>query len=298
MSIHTFLNGIITRPLLAFWLLSSALFANADKLPSFQLAGTQIHTLQSKLTGVQHSLVVSLPQNYQDKSKAFPVLLYLDGYWDAPLVHATYGNLAFDRAIPELIMVGMSLPDEVAKGAHRDRFFSPTSKPSKPLSGQALLYYRMLIEEALPYLDKHFRTDKSRRTLAGQSMGGLFTLTALQQTPPVFSRFVAINPAISWDTKHMLKQQSILLKQTRDQPVRLFISYGEQEFPPFRDATVQYTKQLNKKKPNWLHLKVAKLEGMRHTGGKGEAYAKGMLWAYKDIAPQGKSGLEAIWPAE
>jgi predicted alpha/beta superfamily hydrolase len=73
----------------------------------FVLENTQIIPVQSQSTGRAHELVVVLPSSYATHpEKRYPVLYYLDAYWDTPLLTATYGNLIYDNQVPEFIMVG------------------------------------------------------------------------------------------------------------------------------------------------------------------------------------------------
>ena len=51
-------------------------------------------------------------------------------------------------------------------------------------------------------------------------------------------------------------------------------------------------KRLKKRNYASLSFQHHELEGMRHTGGKGEAYARGLIWAFKDLTPKQKSGLQ------
>jgi predicted alpha/beta superfamily hydrolase len=77
----------------------------------FVLANTQIIPVRSTSTGKAHELVVVLPASYAaNPGKTYPVLYYLDAYWDTPLLTATYGNLIYDNQVPEFIMVGLSYP--------------------------------------------------------------------------------------------------------------------------------------------------------------------------------------------
>lgn len=277
------------------WVVSSVVqHVQAADAP-FVLRGTLTHTLKSKHTGVTHELVVSLPETYQNSKTDYPVLYFLDGYWDMPLVYATYGNLRYDNAIPDIILVGLSLPDGADYGAHRTRFFSPTpAKPGDPQTGHAAALYKMLTQEAVPYIEKHYRvrSDNQFRALAGQSMGGLFALYALYQKPARFSRFIAVNPAAVWDNNSIAAIDARFAEKNKSLPARLFISYGSDEYAPFRQATVAFQKQLKARNYKGLELLTHELKGMRHTGGKGEAYARGLLWIFNDLAPKEKSGLQ------
>lgn len=282
-------------------LLTSPLAAAATH-PAFVLEGSEIHSLNSKFTGETHELAVSLPASYQARNaQTYPVLYFLDAYWDMPLVYALYGNLQFDKAAPEMILVGLSLPKGREYGQHRNKFFSPsTIKPGDTETGQAQRFYNMLTDETIPYIESHFRAapNPQQRALAGQSMGGLFTLFAMYQTPQVFTRFISINPAAMWDDNFMLKMDDAFFTKHKRLPARVFISHGSNEYPVFRKGIIAFKKQLQSRHYQDLDLLNYTLAGMRHTGGKGEAYTRGILWTFLDLAPNGKSGLQQVMESQ
>jgi predicted alpha/beta superfamily hydrolase len=86
----------------------------------FVLNNTQIVPIQSKITGRDHELVVVFPSSYySNPDKKYPVLYFLDAYWDAPLLVSTYGNLVYDNVVPEFIMVGLSYPSTASYDKER-----------------------------------------------------------------------------------------------------------------------------------------------------------------------------------
>ncbi|HMU67926.1 MAG TPA: alpha/beta hydrolase-fold protein, partial [Cellvibrionaceae bacterium] len=178
-------------------LLSGSFLAEAAP---YQFANTSVQTLKAATGDLSHQLIITLPDSYAtEKTKRYPVVYYLDAYWDFPLLYATYGNLRYDRAIPEVILVGLSIAGE-GYNAYRSRYFSIFSDPHKKfLTGQANLLYRHLTQDIIPSIDAQLRTqaNPAGRILAGQSMGGLFTLFGLLQPSAAFGRFIAVNPAVA-----------------------------------------------------------------------------------------------------
>lgn len=272
--------------------------AQATEAP-YRFANTSVQTLKATQGELSHELIISLPSSYsREKNKRYPVVYYLDAYWDFPLLYTTYGNLRYDNAIPEVILVGLSIAGDNFN-AYRTRYFSVFSDPNKKSpNGQANLLFQHLTQDIIPTIDAQFRTlaQPAGRVLAGQSMGGLFSLYGLWQQSTPFSRFIAVNPAVAGSEA----QLKTLAAARSEKPLqaRLFISYGSQEYPPFRDPIINYTHHLNTANYRGLTLRTQLLDGMGHTGGKGEAYAKGLLWALEDLAPKEKSGLQQDMEAE
>ena len=277
-------------------LLSRTLWANNAP---YTFANTSVQTLKASKGELNHQLIISLPESYAtEKTKRYPVVYYLDAYWDFPLLYATYGNLRYDRAIPEVILVGLSIAGD-GYTAYRSRYFSIFSDPKKKhLTGSAGLLYEHITQDIIPTIDNQLRTqaNPAGRVLAGQSMGGLFTLYGLWQKPQTFSRFIAVNPAVAGSEVELGR-----LEQARNEKSlngRLFISYGNKEYAPFRDPIILYSQQLLARNHSGLALSTQALEDMGHTGGKGQAYARGLLWALADLDPKQKSGLQVDMEAE
>lgn len=266
-----------------------------DGVP-YEFANTQIEHIQFTRAGLTHQLIISLPDSYAAQpNKSYPVVYYLDAYWDFPLLFATYGNLRYDRAIPEAILVGLSVPKDTVINSYRARYFTAEINPQeKAPTGDAAILYKHLSEDIIPYVDTHFRTIASAqgRVLAGQSKGGVFALYSLYQKPSIFQRFIAINPAVSGNQNVLNTLDREQARQFKSLPARVFISHGSVEYTPFRDPIISFKKQLQKRHYSGLMLRNQMLDGMGHTGGKGEAYSKGLLWVLKDLAGQEKSGLQ------
>ncbi len=99
---------LVKSSVLALGLLLVSTFTNAQQKNArpFVIDNSQIVPIESRSTGRQHELVIMLPSSYESQpTKKYPVLYYLDAYWDTPLLASTYGNLIYDNEVPEFIMV-------------------------------------------------------------------------------------------------------------------------------------------------------------------------------------------------
>ena len=71
---------------------SSTLILAQEK--HFTLKNTRIFEIKNELTGRNHEIIVTLPGSYKDSvNKHYPVLYYVDAYWDTPLLNSIHGNL-------------------------------------------------------------------------------------------------------------------------------------------------------------------------------------------------------------
>jgi predicted alpha/beta superfamily hydrolase len=256
----------------------------------FVLANTQIIPVQSKSTGKAHELVVVLPASYaSNPGKTYPVLYYLDAYWDTPLLTATYGNLIYDNATPEFIMVGLSYPSSFNYDVERRKDYTITA--TGPDSGKADAFLNFITQEVAPLVESRFRGEKTGRIISGSSLGGLFAIAAAYKAPGFFSGHIAISPAAGWDKGALGKLDESYAKVHKTLDARMFISYGTAEYPGFREPIIAFQKQLAARHYQGLALQNTTMEGLDHTSVKGDGYVRGLSWVFQPKKPAGPSGL-------
>ena len=268
----------------------SVVFAQSNP---FVLFNTEVVPFESELTERAHELVIFLPHSY-DKSqdKKYPVLYFTDAYWDMPLVYSIIGQLTYDNVIPELILVGFSYGGENANyGELRGRDLSPTKSERIPNAGDGPKFLQYIEESVIPYVESNYPADQQQRALAGSSLGGLFALYVMYEKPELFKRYMAISPAAMWEKDYLFRLDQEYSSKRKDLPVRLFLSAGGDEIPEFRDPIFSLQQQIQNHQYENFALLNYTIEGSRHAGVKAEGYARGLKWVFKDIAPQGPSGL-------
>ncbi|MEJ2544008.1 MAG: alpha/beta hydrolase-fold protein [Calditrichaceae bacterium] len=261
----------------------------------FTLTNTHIVQMKSELTGRDHELIIFLPGSYENyPDKEYPVLYFMDAYWDMPLLNSIHGQLVYDNVLPELIMVGFSYPGEDANyGELRARDLTPTKVGgNNSTTGDGPKFLKFIEETVIPYINSNFRTKKGERAISGNSLGGLFTLYVMYEKPELFNRFISISPAVDWDSGYMFKIDEAYAEKSNFFPVRLFLSQGGDEYEPFRQPIVKFQEALSKRNYKDMALLNYTIEGERHSGVKSEGYSRGLRWVFKDIAPTGPSGLE------
>lgn len=284
-------NSMLAMVLL---LVSGVVGAQQESDRSFVIGNSHIIPIESRNTGRQHELVIILPSSYQSQpTKKYPVLYYLDAYWDTPLLASTYGNLIYDNEVPEFIMVGLSYPE--GKDYGKERRLDYTFTPVDEGSGKSDQFLAFIKTEVAPLIEKQYRGLSTDRVLSGNSLGGLFTLTAAYKAPEFFSGFIAISPAVEWDNKALIKFDQSYAKDHQSLPGRVFISYGAKEYSVFREPIAQYQKTLAERKYQGLALQNYVMEDLDHTAVKGDGYVRGLKWVWKPKKPAGPSGLEKAY---
>lgn len=256
----------------------------------FVLENTQIIPVQSKATGKAHELIVSLPASYAaHPEKTYPVLYYLDAYWDTPLLTSVRNNLVYDNLAPEFIMVGLSYPTGSNYDLERRRDYTFTSTDAD--SGKGAAFLDFITKEAAPLIEARFRADKTGRVIGGNSLGGLFALAAAYKAPGFFEGHIAISPAASWDHDALAKLDDAWARDHKALAARIFISYGTLEYPTFREPIAAFQKQLAARHYQGTALQNYSMEGLDHTTVKPDGYVRGLIWTWQPRKPPGPSGL-------
>ena len=258
-----------------------------DSLTGFELPHTHKLVMNSPSATI-YELVISLPASYKNSpSKSYPILYYTDAQWDAPLLNSIYLDLAFDKAVPEFVMVGITYsgvnPNYTAL---RTKDLTPTKdKGFVRDSGDGRKFLKFIKEAIIPKIESEYRIDKNQRAIAGWSFGGLFALYAMYNEPELFKRCIAVSPAIPWDNEYISQLDDKFFKANKKLSARLFISYGQNESAPFVASVSEFQNKIKNRKDSNLQLMIHSAENMGHAGTKASAYAQGLVWAWKDIQP-------------
>lgn len=189
----------------------------------------------SELLPARRDVIVSLPPDYFDSQRQYPVLYLQDGqnlfdaatsfikgsFWD---VQTTADRLVAEGAIEPLIAVGI-----YNAGVERMAEYTPMRDRNLG-GGKGNLYGRMLIEELKPWVDQTYRTlDGPEHTgVGGSSLGGLESLYIGLTWPQVFGRLAIVSPSVWWARGEMLQY----VRRTRPDPrPRIWLDVGLSEGP-------------------------------------------------------------------
>lgn len=189
----------------------------------------QIDTLASKELNETRTLNIYLPENYKPgDTTRFPVVYLLDGSADEDFIHITglyhFNSFAWVNRSPRSIIVGITNVDR-----KRD-FTFPTTIASDSARcttcGQSEKFIGFLEKELQPYIEKKYRTNKSK-TIIGQSLGGLLATEILLKKPTLFNKYIIISPSLWWDNASLLN-----LPLDIDKPTQVYIATGKEGFAP------------------------------------------------------------------
>ncbi|HTI92847.1 MAG TPA: alpha/beta hydrolase-fold protein, partial [Puia sp.] len=131
------------------------------------------------------SVFVRLPKDYaRHKHQKYPVVFLLDAnaYFDN--VSNVMSEISKNYSAPEPILIGIGYKDFIQDDSLRNRDFTyPKAlvSDSFSVSGGADKFLGFIEKELIPFVDRTYRTDTTSRTIMGHSLGGYFTLYALER---------------------------------------------------------------------------------------------------------------------
>ena len=194
------------------------------------LYNTQVKIFHSTIIDDDFYIYISLPDEYEESVKKYPVLYLLDGDISFGMAASIARYLQFGNTIPELIIVGIGYGAlKKSKGNDRNRDYTISNKRNSPGSGGAPKFRKFLQEELLPYIDDEFRTVPDDRTLNGYSLGGLFALYTLFTEPELFNRYIIGSPHLAWDNFRIFNVQEDAFNSIDEINASLFISVGSEQ---------------------------------------------------------------------
>ena len=207
-------------------------FASAQQSPT---AGAitigRIDSLWSPTLKEHRRVWIYTPPSYRDTLHAlqrYPVLYLLDG--DAHF-HSVTGLLQIlgtgvngTYVIPEMIVVAIPNTDRTRDltPTHTDLALDGKPNAAFKTSGGGPNFLQFMKAELIPFVDSSYRT-VPYRVLVGHSFGGIAAIQALYIMPETFNAYVAIDPSLWWDNRHLLRQAQEYFKTAKLSQRALFV---------------------------------------------------------------------------
>jgi predicted alpha/beta superfamily hydrolase len=251
------------------------LIAREKSFSQVVLNGTETDTIISQINGVTYPLKIALPGSYSNSDKNYPVVYMLDAYSSFGMMTEMQRLLAFDKELPEVIIIGIS-----SKGNSKDfifnraRDFTPTSIPTDeilediqimtPASGGADKFLEFIGKELIPFVESKFRCIKNDRTLVGHSYGGLFSFYTLFTQPEVFNRYVIISPAVFWDNELIQKKEKEYFAENKTLDAVVYTVVGSAESSYMIEPWKRLTESIHKHNYDGLRFINKIAEGETH----------------------------------
>jgi hypothetical protein len=194
------------------------------------LYNTQVKVFHSQIIADDFYLYISLPDDYDQSDKKYPVLYLLDGDVTFGMATSIARYLQFGNTIPELIIIGIGYGAlKKNKGNMKSRDYTISSKRGRSGTGGAPKFREFLKEELIPYIENTYRTNAEDRTIYGYSLSALFSIYTLFTEPGLFNRYIIGSPHLSWDEYRIFTVQEEAFDKFDDIKAKVFISVGSEE---------------------------------------------------------------------
>jgi predicted alpha/beta superfamily hydrolase len=243
------------------------------------LPGTSTLRFTSSINKHDYVLHISLPGSYSDSTKKYPVVYVLDGQWNFPYMVGINGGLFYDGLVPELIIVGITWPNDFE--GNRTRDFSPTISSNFPNAGGAPQFLQVLKKEIVARINKTYHTDPNNNCLVGGSFSALFTLYALFHEPTLFKGYVVGSPNIDYDNEVTFAFEKTFAQKNKTLHVRVLISDGEyEEQTGYSEQLSRFVSQLKASNYKGLEIERLVVEKMGHASEGPYAHSRGLQFVY------------------
>jgi predicted alpha/beta superfamily hydrolase len=201
---------------------------------------TEVHKITSVANGNLYPIYVALPGSYNYTKETYPVVFMLDAYSSFGTMTQMVRLLAFNKELPELIIVGISSEGGSKEfNYNRMRDYTPTELKSEkeklviPVSGGGKKFLQFIKHELIPFVESKYRSKKDDKTLVGHSLGGLFVLYTLFNETNLFNKYVAVSPALMLDDEFILRQEKSFAEKNAKLNASLYTTIGSLEDSTF-----------------------------------------------------------------
>jgi len=223
----------------AFCLVATSLATAAAAAPApAPFLPIAAHDLTSA-EGATYRIIVAPPAGPAPKA-GYPVIYVMDGNAWTPMVSEIIRtNLDFGlrSKVEPAVVVGIGYPItgafDMARRSHDLTTPSNLPRPVSKIVPKDSGGYEALIsfveQRVKPDIEKRFSIDRTRQTLVGHSLGGLFTLRTLINHPDWFQTYLALSPSIWWHDAALIKEAMALSPSPAQRAARVYIGVGELE---------------------------------------------------------------------
>lgn len=228
----------------------------AQTFQPYQMPNSHVIPISDSKAGMQYELYIKLPDDYAENAeKTYPVLYYTDAVWHIDILSAATSFL-----LDEVILVGISWQKDVSEdlkqeyGESASRFsdysFWTKVNPNHPKLqfGGANKHMDFLTQDVIPYVENHFRIDKTKRSYFGYSLGGLFGAYILVKAPKTFDNYILGSVSM----RLLLDESAPTFHPLGDVDANVLFTRGDQEIDRAEHIAAFVTQLKTKNSPQKL----------------------------------------------
>lgn len=268
---------------LALILTAIAPCTSMAELRPFEITRSDTVSLTDKSNGRTYKIYTRLPSNYNKEFK-YPVIYMTDAEDTFPTLAGATGIPMAANKIENAILVGISWQEGISPTESRFRDYTPTKAKSwSAHTGEANVHVNYILREVIPFVEKTYSADSTKRTYLGNSLGGLLGAYVLLTQPEIFANYVLASPSLWYDGELMLKLASA--HKANDLKANVYISVGELETPKTGETindmvagATRFHDILRGKKYKSLNLKLNVVSSANHEIAFPTSAIQGLYW--------------------
>jgi predicted alpha/beta superfamily hydrolase len=243
----------------------------------------------SKAVNDTFSIFISLPAGYDlKKNNKYPIVYLLDANLYFDIIASTLKKYSEAGMLSPAILVGIGYKDIQTMDSLRSRDYTyPIAIPEYEMStsGKADKFLSFINNELIPDIDQKYSSDKDNRVLMGHSLGGYFTVYALQQNllnrNNVFHGYIAASPSTHYNHNYILKELENL-DVGNQAKIKSYITFGGLEDEEEEDSTLlkkdRVFLSLEKSFKNKINYKGVSYSNLGHMDTPLPTFIKGLQW--------------------
>ena len=230
----------------------------------------------SEILDGERQIQIALPEGYDQTDWTYPVLYVIDGSQNFRHVVGAAEVLGRTGKTPPLIVVGIDCPDRLQD-------LSPSETEGNPESGGGGKFLGFLQKELIPYIEANYRAH-SYRILEGHSLGGLFAVYALMESPDAFDAYVVMAPSLWWNGEEMTSKVGDFLASRPDIDKSVFLSIGERDGVGMRDELKRFVEAIERAAPKSLDWHYEEIPDESHMSAPLLINYRGLIRIFSDLA--------------
>lgn len=263
--------------------------ARAADAPAYEVPRSAVHEIRSGERA--YRIFVATPPSYdrpENAGRRYPAIYLNDG--DVFFLAAAGEPLLsyFNGVIEETIVVGVSYAVGEDPIESRQRDLTPVeSENFAAKTGGAAQYLGMIENSIIPLVERAYRTDPERRTLAGHSFGATFGAFAMLTKPGLFANYILVSPALWYGDYAIAETESAYALTHGDLDARVYMAVGELEGPKgglkARDMVndeIAFAARLRSRNYESLALRDEVIGGANHAAAFPAAYLRALEWLF------------------
>lgn len=208
------------------------------------------YKMQSKVLNEERNLLISVPKDYENSEKKYPVIYVLDGNNHFQHAANAVALLTENDRMPESIIVAIP-NNEGTRG--------------RDLARARDKFKQYIKEEVITFVEENYRTS-NHRTIFGHSMAGAFVLNYLATESSLFDNYIAASPVIQIFDSELLGKFNELFKTENTLHKSLYFTLTEtlEEGERATTALNKFVEILKNEAPKSLDWKYNFIEDQVH----------------------------------